>query len=240
MVKESDLNYLKKYYKEDINTAITRLETGEAVQYIVGSVNFYGYELIVDNRVLIPRRETEELTEEVIKRSTYFNTLEIADVGTGSGAIAIALSKELNHHIYASDISTDALAVAKENILTNNANVELFCGNMLEPYIKRNIKLDIIVSNPPYIKEEEEIEDVVRKNEPKIALYAKNNGLEFYEKILRDADKVLNKQFLIAFEIGSTQASEITKLAHKYLNDVKIEVKKDLSGNDRMFFVYNY
>ena len=201
---EKEIEYLKKYYNGDINDAIKRLEDGEPVQYIVGNVDFYGYFLDVDKRVLIPRRETEELVEEVIKRSKAFNNPVIVDVGTGSGAIAISLSKELNIKIYASDISTDALEVAKYNVIKNNANVDFLNGDMLKPYIKNNVKVDIIVSNPPYIKEGEQIEDVVRNNEPHIALFAKNKGLEFYESILKDAKKILNDKFLIAFEIGQT------------------------------------
>ena len=235
-----EIEYLKKYYNGDINDAIKRLENGEPVQYIVGNVDFYGYILNVNKDVLIPRRETEELVEEVIKRSKLFNNPTIIDIGTGSGAIAISLSKELNCQVYASDISNKALMVAKENAIKNNANITFLQGDMLKPFIDSNIKVDIIVSNPPYIKENEEIEDIVKNNEPNIALYAKNNGLEFYESILKDANRVLKEKYLIAFEIGKTQGNDIKLLAHKYLGNVKVEIKKDLSLNDRFIFVYNY
>ena len=235
-----EIEYLKKYYNGDINDAIKRLENGEPVQYIVGNVDFYGYILNVNKDVLIPRRETEELVEEVIKRSKLFNNPTIIDIGTGSGAIAISLSKELNCHVYASDISNKALMVAKENAIKNNANITFLQGDMLKPFIDNKIKVDIIVSNPPYIKENEEIEDIVKNNEPNLALYAKNNGLEFYESILKDANRVLKEKYLIAFEIGKTQGDDIKLLAHKYLGNVKVEIKKDLSLNDRFIFVYNY
>ena len=234
-----DIEYLKKYYNGNIEDAIKRLNDGEPVQYIVGNVDFYGYILKVNKNVLIPRRETEELVEEVIKRSQAFLNPTIIDIGTGSGAIAISLSKELNTHIYASDISKKALEVANENIKSNNADITLLEGDMLKPYIKNNIKVDIIVSNPPYIKEDEQIENIVKNNEPNIALYAKNNGLEFYESILKDAKKLLNDKFLIAFEIGYTQGEDIKNLAFKYLGNVKVEIKRDLSFKDRMLFVYN-
>lgn len=234
-----DIEYLKKYYNGNIEDAIKRLNDGEPVQYIVGNVDFYGYILKVNKNVLIPRRETEELVEEVIKRSQAFLNPTIIDIGTGSGAIAISLSKELNTHIYASDISKKALEVAKENAKSNNADITLLEGDMLKPYIKNNIKVDIIVSNPPYIKENEQIENIVKNNEPGIALYAKNNGLEFYESILKDAKKVLKNKFLIAFEIGYTQGEDIKNLAFKYLGNVKVEIKKDLSFKNRMLFVYN-
>ena len=235
-----EIEYLKKYYKGNLDDAIKRLNNKEPVQYIVGNVNFYGYLINVDRRVLIPRRETEELVEEVIKRSKMFINPNIIDVGTGSGCIAISLSKELNTKVYASDISDDALKVAKENIKNNNANVVLLNGNMLDPYIKNNIKVDIIVSNPPYIMEDEVIEDIVKSNEPKIALYAKNNGLEYYEKILKNASKVINNRFLIAFEIGQTQGKAIEEMAKKYVKNANVDILKDLSLKDRMLFVYNY
>ncbi len=235
-----EIEYLKKYYNGNINDAIKRLEAGEPVQYIVGNVDFYGYELDVNKNVLIPRRETEELVEEVIKRSKTFNNPVIIDVGTGSGAIAISLSKELKIHVYASDISDKAIEVAKTNVDKTKANVTLLNGDMLKPYIENDIKVDILVSNPPYIKENEEIEDIVKDNEPHLALYAKNNGLEFYESILKDAKEVLNDKYLIAFEIGETQGEDIKALALKYLGNVNVEIKKDLSDKNRFVFVYNY
>ncbi len=238
MKSRTNLEYLKKYYKGNIDDAIKRLDNGEPVQYIVGNVNFYGYELKVNKNVLIPRRETEELVEEVIKRSKFFNNPTIIDVGTGSGAIAISVSKELNTRVYASDISNDALLVAKENVSNLNANVILLQGDMLRPY--KNMKINIIISNPPYLKEGEQIEDIVYNNEPHIALFAKNNGLEYYEKILMNAKDILDDKFLIAFEIGKTQGKKVKELALKYLNNVKVEIKKDLSLKDRMVFVYNY
>ncbi len=235
-----EIEYLKKYYNGNINDAIKRLEAGEPVQYIVGNVDFYGYELDVNKNVLIPRRETEELVEEVIKRSKTFNNPVIIDVGTGSGAIAISLSKELKIHVYASDISDKAIEVAKANVDKTKANVTLLNGDMLKPYIENDIKVDILVSNPPYIKETEKIEDIVKNNEPHLALYAKNNGLEFYESILKNAKEVLNDKYLIAFEIGETQGEDIKALALKYLGNVNVEIKKDLSDKNRFVFVYNY
>ena len=235
----NNIEYLKKYYKGDIKEATKRLNNNEPVQYIVGNVDFYGYIFDVNKNVLIPRKETEELTEKVLKRIQEFTKPVIIDVGTGSGAIAVTLSKKLDTHVYASDISNDALEVAKKNSFNNEANVSFLQGDMLEPYIKNNIKVDVIVSNPPYIKENEVIEDVVKNNEPHLALYAKNDGLEFYESILKNAKKVLNDKFLIAFEIGESQANDVKDLAKKYLNDVIVEIEKDLSDKDRFVFVYN-
>ena len=120
--------YLKKYYKGNINEALERLKNGEPVQYIVGNVDFYGYLLDVNENVLIPRRETEELVEEVIKRNQVFSQPTIIDVGTGSGAIAISLSRELNTHVYASDISDDALVVAIDKMFCKLAFFSSFVG----------------------------------------------------------------------------------------------------------------
>ena len=106
--------------------------------------------------------------------------------------------------------------------------------------IKNDIKVDIIVSNPPYIKENEEIEDVVRNNEPSIDIKEKNNGLEYYESIFKNASKILKDKYLIALEIGQTQGENVKKIALTYLNNVKVEIKKDLSLKNRMVFVYNY
>lgn len=234
-----DIEYLKKYYNGNINDAIKRLNMGEPVQYIVGDVDFYGNIIKVNKNVLIPRRETEELAEKVLKRIQVFDKPVIADIGTGSGAIAITLAKKLNTLVYASDISLKALEVAKENVAINKANVTFFEGDMLKPYIKNNIKLDVIVSNPPYIKEDEKIEDIVKNNEPHLALYAKNNGLEFYDSILKNASYVLKDKYLIAFEIGMDQGRNIEALAKKYLSNSIVEIEKDLSGKDRFIFVYN-
>lgn len=234
-----DIEYLKKYYKGDINDAIKRLNMGEPVQYIVGDVDFYGNIIKVNKNVLIPRRETEELVEKVLKRIQVFDSPVIADIGTGSGAIAITLAKKLNTLVYASDISLKALEVAKENVAINKANVTFFEGDMLKPYIENNIKLGVIVSNPPYIKEDEKIEDIVKNNEPHLALYAKNNGLEFYDSILKNASYVLKDKYLIAFEIGLDQGKNIEALAKKYLSNSIVEIEKDLSGKDRFIFVYN-
>ena len=217
-----------------IDVGINRIE-----DKIVGDVDFYGYTLDVNKNVLIPRRETEELVEYVIKYAKSFNKPSIIDVGTGTGAIAIALSKELNLPVYASDISPKAIEVARKNVEKTNSKVSLLLGDMLKPYMDKNIKVDILVSNPPYIREDEEIEKIVKDNEPEIALYAPNNGLFYYEEILKNASKVLNDKFLIAFEIGEKQGDDVKELVYKYLKDVKVEIKKDLSDKNRFVFVYN-
>ena len=187
---EKEIEYLKKYYKGDIKDAIKRLQNNEPVQYIVGDVDFYGYTLDVNKNVLIPRRETEELVEYVIKYAKRLNKPSIIDVGTGTGAIAIALSKELNLPVYASDISTKAIEVARKNVEKTDSKVSLLLGDMLKPYIDKNIKVDILVSNPPYIREDEEIEKIVKDNEPEIALYAPDNKTEAVRTLLDIIERI--------------------------------------------------
>ncbi len=241
MIDMNELEYLKKYLHpdEDLNEAIKRLENGEPVQYIVGDVDFYGNIIKVNKDVLIPRRETEELVEKTFEyiNKLFTNNLSILDLGTGSGCIAITLKKLLpNAKITGSDISSKALKVAKEN--ANNNKVEI---NYIESNIFSNIndKYDIIISNPPYIKEDEEIMDIVKNNEPHLALYAKNNGLYFYKEILKNAHNYLNKKSLIAFEIGETEGNEIIKIAKTYFPKAQIILKQDLQHLDRFIFIIN-
>lgn len=229
----NDLEYLKKYYNGDIEDAIKRLESGEPVQYIVGDVDFYGNIIKVDKRVLIPRFETEGLVE--IALSYLINTnLDVVDLGTGSGCIAITLKKKLpNINMDAVDISIDALSLAKENAKLNNVDITFYNGDMLNPL---NKKYDCIISNPPYIAYDEEIMGIVKNNEPNNALYADNNGLYFYEEILKNAKKYLKEKYYIFFEMGYSQGNAIKKLALKYL-DCSVEVKKDLQGFDRYVII---
>ena len=234
----TDIEYLKKYYKGNIEDAIKRLNNGEPVQYIVGNVDFYNSNFIVNKNVLIPRFETEELVQNTINFiKEYFDKPKVLDIGTGSGAIAISIKKDIDSIVYATDISKEALEVAKENAKRNNVDINFVNTNI---YDGINEKFDIVISNPPYIRYDEEIEDIVKNNEPHIALYADNNGLYFYEKILKNIKNILNDKYLIAFEIGKDQAEEINKLKDKYLPDSNIILKKDLEGRDRMIFIYNF
>ena len=233
----TDIEYLKKYYDGDINTAIERLNNGEPVQYIVGNTNFYGNTIKVNKHVLIPRFETEELVSRTIKYiKQYLNEyINIVDLGTGSGCIAITLKKELpNINIDAVDISEYALEVAKDN--AKNLDINFYQGSFLEPL---NRKYDCMISNPPYIAYDEEIEEIVKNNEPHTALYADNNGLKCYEEILSNANKYLNEKNIIAFEIGYTQGNDIKNIALKYFPNSKIVIEKDLQKKDRFIFIFN-
>lgn len=230
--------YLKKYVTENIEEAIERYKNGEPVQYIIGDVNFYGNTIKVNKDVLIPRYETEELVEKTIKKikNKFNKKIYVLDLCTGSGCIAITIKKEINSNVTATDISSDALEVAKENVNLNNVDVKLINSDLFN-----NIdgKFDCIISNPPYISYDEEIDEIVKNNEPNIALYAPNNGLYFYEEILKNIKKYLNDEFIIAFEIGYKQGEFLVELANRYLNNVTISVEKDLQGRDRFLFIEN-
>ena len=230
----TEIEYLKKNLPEDkLEEGLRKYNLGIPVQYIVGNVDFYGNIIEVNENVLIPRFETEELVDRVIKRLKDKIRLDVVDLGTGSGCIAIALAKNLDCVVDAVDISASALEVAKRNAINNNVDINFYLGDMLKPL---NKKYDLIISNPPYIAHDEEIMNIVKYNEPSIALYADNNGLYYYEEILSNCAKYLKKGSLIAFEIGYKQAEEIKKLAYKYL-DCDVEVEKDLQGRDRYIFI---
>lgn len=207
------------------------------IQHILGFSYFFGYKFIVNDDVLIPRRETEELTEEVLYLyDEYFSEkkIDVLDLGTGSGAIAITLAKEEpNMNVVASDISLDALKVAKENSLVLEANVKFIRSDWFKQI---EGKFDIIVANPPYIPESEEVGITVQK-EPNIALYGGKTGVEPYEIILSSAKDYMKDFSIIAFEHGYQQSEAIKHIALKYFNDAKIIQKKDMQQKDRMTFV---
>lgn len=235
----SDTEYLKKYLpKEKLEEGKLRLKKGEPVQYIVGNVDFYGNKINVNKNVLIPRFETEELVEKTINYiKKYFDKkIDIVDLGTGSGCIAITLKKEINCNMDAVDISSNALSVARENAKINNVDINFYEGDMLKPL---NKKYDVIISNPPYISYNEKIMDIVESNEPHLALYAEDNGLYFYNKILESASKYLKDKSLLAFEIGYTQGREIVSTAEKCFPQAKILLEKDLQNRDRFIFILN-
>ena len=235
-----EIGYLNKYLDSSkLEEGIDLLKKGIPVQYIVGNVDFYGNIFKVNKNVLIPRFETEELIEKTISYiNKYFDkTIDIVDIGTGSGCIAITLKKLIDCNMDAVDISSLALEVAKENAKSLNVEVNFIEGNLLEPLQK---KYDVIISNPPYIKEDdEEVMEIVKNNEPHIALYAPNDGLYFYEEILKNASNYLNDKSIIAFEIGYKQGSKIEEIARTYFPNATIKIEKDMQNKDRFVFIFN-
>lgn len=231
------IEYLKKYLPSDkLDDGIKLLESDIPVQYIVGNVDFYGNTINVNNNVLIPRFETELLVDKLIKRckDKFSKKIDILDLCTGSGCIAITLDKEIDSNVDAIDISCDALDVALENNKKNKTNVNFFESDI---FSNVNKKYDVIVSNPPYISYDEDIMDIVRNNEPHIALYAIDGGLYFYKEIIRDMSNYLNDNFIVAFEIGEKQSGLIVDIINLYFNDVNISIEKDYNDRERFIFI---
>lgn len=223
--------------------AMEQLKQGRPVQYIKGVETFFGRDFVVNEKVLIPRYETEELVEHILYRiDDYFDdyqTISLCDVGTGSGAIATTLAlEEPRLQVVASDISHDALSVAKDNAKKLGAKVQFYQGDLLQPLIERNIKVDIFVSNPPYIPIDQEIESVVKDHEPNVALFGGKDGLYFYRKIFQEVDKLLNKKALLAFEMGFDQRKAMEQALQTYFPKDEYEILKDINGKDRMLFIY--
>lgn len=233
----SEEEYLKKYlHREQVEEELERVRKGEALQYVVGNVDFYGFPFLVNRDVLIPRWETEELVDRTLKLlKEHFLNPSILDIGTGSGCIAITLSKKLKCTVDACDISREALVVAKKNKEINQADVTFIESDLFSNIEK---KYDCIISNPPYIAFDEEIMEVVKNNEPHLALYAKENGLYFYKEILKAVKNYVKEEYLLAFEIGASQKEAIMHIASSLFLDAQIWCEQDLNGLDRYIFIF--
>lgn len=209
------------------------------VQYIIGEILFFGYPLKVNENVLIPRFETEELVEKVLELADEMfpdQPVKILDLCTGSGCIAIALKKELPQAtVIASDISPEALEVARGNAVRLQAAVTFIEGDLFDPL--RNQTFDIIVANPPYIPETEKIAKIILDNEPHLALFGGPEGLDFYRRIIKDAPKYLNRPGFLAFEHAYHTAAKIREWGEKAFPQAKITTEKDLQAKDRMTFI---
>ena len=213
---------------------IEKLTQGVPLQHITHKQEFMKMDFYVDENVLIPRPDTEILVEEIIKIASRIKEPKILDLCTGSGAIGISITKNVkNAEVYGIDISEKALAIAKKNAEKLESNIILIKSDLFEKI--SNIKFDIIVSNPPYIKKEDIkfLNDDVQK-EPQIALDGGEDGLDFYRKIIKQAPEFLKFGSYLCFEIGYDQKEEVLELLkneNKYTNTY---TKKDLCGNDRV------
>ncbi|MGG8495034.1 peptide chain release factor N(5)-glutamine methyltransferase [Tenacibaculum sp. TC6] len=234
-VLQSDFEILEEK-KLLFTNALIRLKQEEPIQYILGKTEFYGLPFNVNKHTLIPRPETEELVEWIIQEAQKTTVSSILDIGTGTGCIPISLGKNLPHAtIYAIDVSEEALKVAKENALLNATKINFLQLDILSLEILPQ-KYDIIVSNPPYVRnlEKLEIKNNVLQNEPHLALFVDdNNPLVFYDKIADLAKKHLNDDGLLFFEINQYLGKEMIDLL-KNKNFSSVELRKDLFGNDRM------
>ena len=221
------------------NSILEQLKKEIPIQYLLGKTSFYGLDFEVNENVLIPRPETEELVEWIIesqKSKGESQKISILDIGTGSGCIAISLAKNiLNAHVFAIDVSLKALATAKKNAENNSVNVTFFNQNILETEDLQR-QFDIIVSNPPYVRnlEKEEIKKNVLDNEPHLALFVEDDdALIFYKKIAELAQKNLSENGKVYFEINQYLGKEMVDLLER-MKFKNIELRKDIYGNDRM------
>ena len=235
----TDEELIKRYVAKDLQTqALAKLHEGYPVQYIIGDVEFYNSIIKVNENVLIPRFCTEFLVEKTINyaKKMFNKKLDIIDLGTGSGCIAIALKKELDANVTAIDISSDALKLAKENAILNQVDINFIEGDISK---KPQGKYDIIISNPPYIPYDGFVEEKVKKYEPHLALFAADDGIYFYKKILEYSKDILKEKFLIAFEIGSDERKSLTKLLEEHYPNYKYEFQKDFHNLDRYLFIFS-
>lgn len=219
------------------------IKTGIPVQHLTGYDYFYGREFDVNQDVLIPRPETEELVLATLaKIKEKQRPLTVVDIGTGSGVIAITLKLEdPSLDLHAIDISTAALKIAEQNAKKLGASVSFEQGDFLSAWADQGKTADVIISNPPYIPWDEQasLADTVRNFDPSLALFADANGLYAYQQIIQQAKHVLSTCGLLAFEIGYQQANAVKAVIQVAFPDASVEVHKDINGKDRMIFASN-
>ncbi|OCA81220.1 peptide chain release factor N(5)-glutamine methyltransferase [Pradoshia sp. D12] len=213
------------------------------VQHIIGSEEFYGRTFLVNGDVLIPRPETEELIFHALaKLKKLFNPeekLDMADIGTGSGIIAITMALECpGMKVTAVDLSEKALKQAAENAQRLQAEVAFLQGDLLKPLIDAGKRVNVLLSNPPYIPESDHaiLSDVVKNHEPHLALFAGNDGLDCYRQITSDLPSVLADKALVGFEVGAGQGEQVAELMQAVYPEAHVEVLFDINGKDRMVF----
>jgi release factor glutamine methyltransferase len=226
---------------EKFNQFIEERISNRPVQYIIGTVEFFGLEFKVDERVLIPRPETETLIEVVIRQLANKKKPKIIDLGTGSGAIAISLAKNLKEaFVYATDVSEDALEVAKENALKNEVDnqIEFLYGDWFAPLKNKNLEgqIDGVVSNPPYVSKDEfeALPKEIKDYEPVVALKSEGEGIAFHKRIIEGSFDFLKKSGLLVLETAFDQAGKVEDLIRQSDNYSDIRIVKDLGGIDRV------
>ena len=229
--------------EKEFKDALNRVAEGIPVQHITGVEDFYGRQFVVNEHVLIPRPETEELVQGLLQRiSKVFSeqsSISVVDIGTGSGAIAISLALEnAKLSVTTVDISPEATMVAMKNAQKLAANVQFLEGDLLQPLIEQKKKVDVVVSNPPYISESDFqlLAKNVRDHEPTLALVGGVSGYELYEKLVEQLPLVLKEKAIIAFEVGTGQSKQVETLIKTQLPKAHTEIVFDINGKDRMVF----
>ena len=236
-ISSVDLKLLKeKYQGESLDIMLNKINNGYPVQYAIGNVNFYGNLINVNENVLIPRYETEFLVDLILKILPNDYSKKIIDIGTGSGCIAISIAKKLTKaKIDGIDISNLAIDVASTNKVINNVdNVRFIHKDLFQ--IQNFDNYSVIISNPPYVSKDEEVGSET-KYEPQNAIFADNNGLLYYEDIIKKVSLSKGIEHIF-FEIGMSQASAIIDYKNTYLKEYSIDVYKDLAGKDRYIHIY--
>lgn len=227
---------------EKFNELFEKVNSGYPLAYTLGKAPFIDLDLKVNKSTLIPRPETEELVTKAVDYVRKFGVPRgnIYDCCTGSGAVALAMKKYFpDSNVYASDISKDAIEVAKENSKNLNLDVTFFIGNKCNPIINSEIKIDIFLSNPPYVEKMEDIDENVKKYEPLDAIYIEN-GVEFYEDFFKNHKKFMKEHFMMGFEINYDQEEKLTELVEKYfdINHTAYSFSKDFYGKTRFLFIF--
>jgi release factor glutamine methyltransferase len=232
---------------KEFQEGIRHHAAGVPIQHIIGVEEFYGREFKVNEHVLIPRPETEEMIYYGLERMKRLfpssGELRVADIGTGSGAIAVTMKLECKDwplEMMAVDISEEALAVAQENSRRLGAEIDFFQGDLLQPLVDSGVKLDIMLSNPPYIPlgDRETMSEVVVDHEPQLALFGGEDGYDLYRRFMEELPLVMNEMFLIGFEVGAGQGETVADMLRVAFPDAEAEVVFDINGKDRMVFCW--
>ena len=230
-IKDKLTNLVNRYINEKIPP-----------QYLLHKAFFFGFEFYVDEGCFIPRYETEQLVEEVIYRiDDMFKDkhIKIADICSGSGAIGITLKKEIkNSEVSLYELSDEALTISNRNAKTNKADVNIYKSDFINKILEDKESFDVIVCNPPYIKNDEQLDSIVVDHEPNMALFGGKDGLDFYRIIFKEFANILNSNGFMAFEFGYDQKDGLTKLIKEYLPNKRYEFLKDYNNKDRMLFIY--
>ncbi|RYG71709.1 peptide chain release factor N(5)-glutamine methyltransferase [Lentibacillus lipolyticus] len=233
MMRESVPGDVRKQFWQGIQA---HADTGVPLEHLTGKASFYGREFRVNGHTLIPRPETEELVEKVVQTASG-GPLTIVDIGTGSGVIAITLALELPQAtVYATDISREAILTARENAEMLGAGVTFLHGDGIAPLLDEGIRPDILVSNPPYIAETARpmLADTVKDFDPEVALFAGNDGLDAYRKMIADLPHVMNRPGHVFFEIGDEQGPAVASLLQQAIPDSNSTIHQDINKKNRI------
>ncbi|WP_318506790.1 peptide chain release factor N(5)-glutamine methyltransferase [Bacillus sp. T3] len=229
--------------ESQFRAAVDAHAAGRPVQYIIGFEEFYGRRFLVNEEVLIPRPETEELVYGMLERMRDLfgknGEVSVVDIGTGSGAIAVTLKLERPElMVTASDLAEASLEVARRNAATLGADVEFVHGDLLQPFIAEGRKFDVVISNPPYIPVGDiaEMSDIVTEHEPHRALFAGEDGLDLYRRFMEELPFVLKERALIGFEVGAGQSEAVGAMLRETFPGAEVEIVFDINGKDRMVF----